>query len=82
MGWKELDGGLVISLEYSDFNEAFGFMSRVALIAEKLNHHPTITNTYNKVELRVSTHDAGGVITEKDHEFARAVDQVLDGGQR
>ena len=81
MSWKQLDGELVIELVFNDFNQAFGFMTQVAMEAEKLNHHPTMVNTFNSVELRVSTHDGGGAITAKDHDFAKAVDRILDGGR-
>ncbi len=63
------------SLRFSDFNHAFGFMSQVALAAEKMGHHPEWFNTYNKVEITLSTHDAGG-ITEKDVALARFIDDL------
>lgn len=65
--------------EFSNFVEAFGFMSRVALIAERLFHHPEWSNVYNKVEISITNHDAGG-LTELDVEFCRRVDALLGGG--
>ncbi len=66
------------SFRFADFNAAFGFMSRVALMAEKLNHHPEWFNLYNRVEITLSTHDAGG-LTWKDIELARFIDQAAVG---
>ncbi len=74
--WKEERNKLQRSFEFKDFSEAFGFMARVALIAEKMNHHPYWTNEYNKVELFLSTHDAGNIVTEKDHKLAKAIDKI------
>ena len=70
-GWSEVAGRDAINRKYSfkDFNEAFGFMARAALIAEKLDHHPEWFNVYKKVEVTLATHDAGGV-TELDIELA------------
>lgn len=75
--WKEENNQLVRSFEFKDFITAFGFMSRVALLAEKMNHHPEWTNVYNKVEIRLSSHDAGDVVTEKDRELAAKIDLVV-----
>lgn len=74
-GWSYLDGKLHKDLRFRDFNEAFGFMARVALVAEKRDHHPDWSNVYNRVEIALSTHDAGG-ITERDTTFARHADEV------
>lgn len=71
--WKEENNTLVYEKQFNDFNEAWGFLNRVALIAEQHGHHPTIENTYNKVKLTVTTHDAGNTLTDKDHAFAKAV---------
>lgn len=57
--WQEKNNTLIRKTEWKDFSEAFAFMTRVAMAAEKMNHHPTWTNTYNKVEFQLSTHDAG-----------------------
>ena len=74
-GWSEVKGRDAISRKFTfkDFNEAFGFMARAALIAEKLDHHPEWFNVYNKVEVTLSTHDAGG-ITDNDIKMAKAMD--------
>jgi 4a-hydroxytetrahydrobiopterin dehydratase len=74
--WQETDNKLYRSFEFKDFSEAFSFMTRVALLAEKNNHHPTWTNTYNKVEIWLSTHDAGDVVTDKDKVLALSIDKV------
>lgn len=73
--WSLAEGRLRRELRFADFNQAFGFMARVALIAEKLDHHPDWKNVWNKVEIELSTHDAGG-ITAKDFELAARIDQV------
>ena len=74
--WKETDNKLHKSFEFKDFSAAFAFMTRVALIAEKMNHHPTWTNTYNKVEMWLNTHDAGDTVTDKDRKLAEAIDKL------
>ena len=73
--WKEKDNQLIAEFVFNDFVEAFGFMTQVALEAEKRNHHPNWTNVYNKVEIRLTTHDAGNVITAKDRELAKFIDK-------
>jgi 4a-hydroxytetrahydrobiopterin dehydratase len=76
-GWSEVKGRDAITRQFvfSDFNAAFGFMARTALIAEKLDHHPEWFNVYNKVEVTLATHDAGGV-TERDIKLAQAMDRL------
>jgi 4a-hydroxytetrahydrobiopterin dehydratase len=76
-GWSELQGRDAITKKFNfkDFNEAFGFMLRAALIAEKLDHHPEWFNVYNKVEVTLSTHDAGGV-TARDIKLAEEMDRI------
>lgn len=74
--WKTTHNQLTKSFKFKDFSEAFAFITRVALLAEKLNHHPTWENTYNQVNIYLSTHDAGNTITTKDHELARQIDQI------
>lgn len=74
--WIEKENQLYQKLEFTDFSEAFAFMTRVALIAEKMNHHPTWKNTYNKLEIWLSTHDAGDTVTEKDHQLAAAINEL------
>jgi 4a-hydroxytetrahydrobiopterin dehydratase len=78
-GWIEVDGRDAISRKFTfkDFNEAFGFMARAALIAEKLDHHPEWFNVYNKVEVTLATHDAGGV-TERDLELAQEMNRLAE----
>ena len=73
-GWKEVKGGGAIakSFKFENFNEAFGFMTRVALLADKMDHHPEWFNVYNKVDVTLSTHDAGG-ITQNDIDMAKAM---------
>lgn len=76
-GWAEVEGRDAISRTFTfrDFNEAFGFMTRVALVAEKNDHHPEWSNVYKTVEVTLSTHDSGGV-TEKDIALAKAMDAL------
>jgi 4a-hydroxytetrahydrobiopterin dehydratase len=78
-GWSELKGRDAISKKFvfADFNEAFGFMARVALAAEKLDHHPEWSNVYKTVEVTLSTHDAGG-LTERDVALAEAMDRFAE----
>ena len=75
--WKEENNSLQQKFEFRNFSEAFAFMTRVALEAEKMNHHPTWTNTYNTVEISLSTHDAGDTVTEKDHKLSKKIDAIL-----
>ena len=75
--WKEENNRLVRTFKFSDFKEAFGFMTRVAFIAEKMDHHPTWSNVYNSVTIELTTHDAGGV-TELDIQLAQRVDNLVD----
>jgi 4a-hydroxytetrahydrobiopterin dehydratase len=76
-GWREVSGRDAIAKTYkfADFNAAFGFMTRVALKADKMDHHPEWSNVYNKVEIVLTTHDANGV-TAKDVELAKFMDEV------
>ena len=71
-GWTERDGGLERTFRFADFAEAWGFMSRVALLAERADHHPDWSNSWNRVHIRLTTHDAGG-LTEKDALLADAI---------
>jgi 4a-hydroxytetrahydrobiopterin dehydratase len=75
--WQETGNSLYRKFEFKDFNEAFAFMTRVAMIAEKLDHHPKWTNVWNTVEVWLSTHDAGDVVTQKDKELAGKIDRLL-----
>jgi len=78
-GWKDALGRDAIHkvFHFVDFNGAFGFMTRVALMADKFDHHPEWSNVYNRVEVTLTTHDSGGV-TKKDLQLARAMDRVFD----
>ena len=75
--WKEEDNKLTQTFKFKNFVEAFGFMSKVALIAEKMNHHPEWKNVYNKVDITLTTHDEGNTITEKDRKLAKAIDELM-----
>jgi len=77
MEWKIEKDRLKKSFTFKDFKEAFGFMTKVALVAEKMDHHPLWTNVYNKVDFELSTHDAGDTVTEKDHKLAKAIDTLV-----
>ena len=78
-GWSEVDGrdAITRAFRFSDFNAAFGFMTRVALKAESMDHHPEWFNVYNRVDVTLATHDAGGV-TEKDIALARFIDAAAE----
>ena len=75
--WHETDNKLYKAFKFKDFSEAFSFMTRVALLAEKMDHHPTWTNTYNRVDIWLNTHDAGNVVTDKDRKLAERIDKLL-----
>ncbi len=75
--WQETDNALYRKFEFRDFSEAFAFMTRVALAAEKMDHHPRWTNVYNTVEIWLNTHDAGNIVTERDRKLAKRIDQLL-----
>jgi 4a-hydroxytetrahydrobiopterin dehydratase len=75
--WQEKNNQLYRAFEFIDFKEAFGFMTKVAMVAEKMDHHPYWVNVYNKVEIYLNTHDAGSMVTEKDHKLAKAIDSLL-----
>lgn len=77
-GWTPVKGrdAITKSFKFNNFNEAFGFMSRVALLAEKRDHHPEWSNVWNRVDITLSTHDAGG-LTQLDVELAGAIDRLL-----
>ena len=77
MNWIEEDNRLKKTFTFNDFVEAFGFMSKVAIVAEKLNHHPNWSNVYNSVSFELNTHDAGDIVTEKDHELAAEIDKLI-----
>jgi len=75
--WKEKDNKLVRTFKFKDFVEAFGFITKVAIHAEKMNHHPNWSNVYNTVEIELTTHDEGNTITEKDRELAAKIDELV-----
>ncbi|SMO58087.1 4a-hydroxytetrahydrobiopterin dehydratase [Solitalea koreensis] len=77
--WKEENDQLSRTFQFQNFIEAWGFMNKVALIAEKMNHHPNWLNVYNRVEINLCTHDAGDKVTERDHKLAAAIDKVYKG---
>lgn len=75
--WQEQDNKLYRKFGFKNFSEAFAFMTRVALEAEKMDHHPLWTNVYNQVEVWLSTHDAGDVVTDKDRQLAKKIDAIV-----
>jgi len=75
--WKEENNKLYRNFEFANFSEAFAFMTRVALAAEKMDHHPLWTNVYNKVEIWLNTHDAGNIVTAKDQLLAAKIDAIF-----
>lgn len=77
MEWMEQNNRLKKNFKFKDFSEAFAFMTRVAMMAEKMDHHPFWTNVYNTVNIELSTHDAGDVVTDKDRKLATAIDQLV-----
>ena len=74
--WKEEDNKLTRKFIFSNFVEAFGFMSKVAIIAEKMDHHPNWSNVYNAVTIELCTHDQGDIVTDRDHQLAAAIDEL------
>jgi 4a-hydroxytetrahydrobiopterin dehydratase len=75
--WKEENNRLKRTFTFKNFSEAFAFMTRVALLAEKMDHHPDWSNVWNKVEITLTTHDAGNTVTEKDRKLAASIDQLI-----
>ena len=75
--WVEENNRLKKAFTFKDFRQAFGFMTKVALVAEKMDHHPFWTNAYNVVNIERSTHDAGDIVTDKDRKLAKAIDQLV-----
>lgn len=76
--WKEVDNSLQREFEFSDFQQAFAFMSMAAISIEKMNHHPEWSNVYNKIQVKLTTHDAGNKITEKDRKLAEELDKLRE----
>ncbi len=77
MSWKEEDNKLKRDFEFDDFVQAFSFLTKVALEAEKAQHHPEIFNVYNQVTITLSTHDEGNKVTQKDRDLAAAIDKLV-----
>jgi 4a-hydroxytetrahydrobiopterin dehydratase len=75
--WQEENNALYRRFQFKDFSEAFAFMTRVAILAEKHNHHPRWTNVWNTVEVWLNTHDAGNIVTDKDRALAKDIDALL-----
>jgi 4a-hydroxytetrahydrobiopterin dehydratase len=75
--WEQNDNQLYRKFLFNNFIDAFAFMTKVAILAEKANHHPTWSNTWNRVEIWLSTHDAGNVVTDKDLDLSKAIDNLL-----
>ena len=76
MAWEERDGALHREFSFADFSEAFAFMTRVAFIAEKHDHHPNWSNVYNRVSISLTSHDAGNTVTDRDRTMAAAIDDL------
>lgn len=75
--WKEENNMLVRTFKFDNFVQAFSFMTQVAMLAEKMDHHPNWENTFNQVTIRLTSHDAGDVITEKDRKLASEIDKLM-----
>lgn len=75
--WKEKDNKLTREFKFDNFVQAFAFMTKVAITAEKMDHHPNWSNVYNTVNIELTTHDAGNTITDKDRKLANAIDKLL-----
>ena len=76
--WKERNNALHAQLKFDDFVQAFGFMSSVAIIAEKQNHHPEWSNVYNTVKIKLTTHDEGNTITKKDIKLSKSIEKIFN----
>lgn len=76
MEWKETNNKLAASFEFENFTEAFAFMTEVAFAAERHNHHPNWSNVWNKVDIELTTHDAGNIVTEKDQKLAEDISEL------
>jgi len=75
--WQETNNALYRKFEFKDFSEAFAFMTRVAIEAEKMNHHPRWSNVWNTVEIWLNTHDQGDIVTEKDRKLSKQIDSII-----
>ncbi len=76
--FKEINNALEAQFKFNDFMEAFAFMTQVAFHCEKQNHHPNWSNVYNTVHITLTTHDAGNVVTEKDHSLAKVIEDIYN----
>jgi 4a-hydroxytetrahydrobiopterin dehydratase len=76
--WQQTENKLHRQFKFTDFSEAFAFMTRVAILAEKHDHHPVWTNVWNTVDIWLNTHDAGDIVTEKDYKLSAAIDKLVD----
>lgn len=76
--WKQINNELIKDFEFKDFSEAFAFMTRVAFLAEQQNHHPWWSNVYNKVTIKLTTHDEGNKVTDKDWQLAKTIDRLTN----
>jgi 4a-hydroxytetrahydrobiopterin dehydratase len=76
--WQESNNKLYRKFQFRNFSEAFAFMTRVAIEAEKMDHHPQWMNVYNIVEIWLNTHDAGDIVTGKDHTLAKKIDAIIE----
>ena len=76
--WTETNNNLQNTFVFKDFVQAFAFMTQIAFAAEKMNHHPDWSNSWNKVTISLSTHDAGNTVTEKDRKLADAIDKIYE----
>jgi len=77
--WLETNNKLTREFVFNDFSEAFAFMTRVAILAEKHNHHPEWSNIWNKVNISLCTHEAGDIVTDKDRDLANEIDKLHNG---
>ncbi len=75
--WEIINNSLCATFQFKNFTTAFAFMTEVAFVAEKQNHHPNWSNVYNKVSFQLTTHDAGNTVTQKDYDLAKAIDAIL-----
>lgn len=78
MTWTEADNQLQATFVFKDFSQAFAFMTEVAMLAEKQDHHPNWYNVWNRVEIRLSTHSAGNVVTDRDRKLAAGIDKIFE----
>jgi len=76
--WEEKNNQLYQKFQFKNFSEAFAFMTRIAMEAEKMDHHPLWTNVYNTVEIWLSTHDAGDIVTDKDRKLADRISKIIE----